>query len=84
MASTTSSVKPEKLSTTERAAYFHSLRVYYQIQDAANWGWKLQDGTLMPVLTDEAPAPDEIPNVIHCNCKVSSKSPWWNSLLLSQ
>ena len=30
---------------------------------------------MIPVLTDEAPAPDEILNVICCTCKVSSKSP---------
>ena len=28
----TSSVKPEKLPQTERAAYFHFLRVYHQVQ----------------------------------------------------
>ena len=32
MASTTSSVKPEKLPPTERAAHVHSLCVYYQVQ----------------------------------------------------
>ena len=37
--------------------------------------WKLQDGILIPVLTDEAPAPDEILNVIRCKCNVSSTSP---------
>ena len=28
----TSSVKPEKLPQTERAAYFHFLRIYHQVQ----------------------------------------------------
>ena len=81
MASTTPSVKPEKLSPTDRTTYFHSLRVYYQVQEcnflredssiATSWDWKLQDGILRPVLTDKAPAPDEKLNVIPCNIKVS-------------
>ena len=85
----TSSVKPEKLPQTERTAYFHFLRVYHQVQkwnslredssNATSWGWKIQDGRLRPVLTDEAPAPDEILNAIRCNCKVSSKSPYGGS-----
>ena len=85
MTSITSSIKPEKLPPTERAAYFHSLRVYHQVQEwnslredssnATNWGWKLQDGILIPVMTDEAPAPDEILNVVRCNCQVASKNP---------
>ena len=36
MASTTSSVKPEKLLSSKRAAYFHFLHVYYQVQE-----WKI-------------------------------------------
>ena len=69
----------------DRIEYFHSLRVYYQIlewnflhKDSSNankLGWKLQDGILIPVLTDEAPAPDGLLYVIRCNCKVSSKRP---------
>ena len=51
MASTTPSVKPEKLPPTERAAYFHSFRIYYLVQEwtslredssnATSWAWKL-------------------------------------------
>ena len=92
MTSIASSIKPEKLPPTERAAYFHSLRVYHQVQEwnslredssnATNWGWKLQSGILIPVMTDEAPAPDEILNVVRCNCQVNSM--WWKPLLLSQ
>ena len=43
--------------------------------NVTNWGWKRQHGTLIPVLIDEAPVPDEVLNVIRCNCKVSSKRP---------
>ena len=70
---------------TERVAYFYFFRTYYQVQqwtslredssNATNWGWKLQDKILIPVLTDEVPASDEILNVIRCNCKVSPKGP---------
>ena len=76
--------KLEKLPPTERAAYFHSLRVYDQVREwntleenngvATEWGWKIEDNSLRPIQTDEAPAPDEILNVVHCNCLIGGKN----------
>ena len=85
MTSRTSSVKPEKLTPAERTACFHSLHVYFQLQEwnslrknssnVTNCGWKSQDGTLSQVPTNETPTPDEKLNVFRYNCKVSSISP---------
>ncbi|CAL4124090.1 unnamed protein product, partial [Meganyctiphanes norvegica] len=43
-------MEPEKMPPTERAAYFHGLRVHHQIlvwkllyNDPINWGYKLKD-----------------------------------------
>ena len=85
MASTTSSVKPEKLTSREQHIFILFVFIIYQVQEwnflrednsnATNWGWKLQDGIFGPVLTDDAPASDETLTVNRSNCKVSSKSP---------
>ena len=79
-------LQPENLPPTERAAFYHSLRVHLQvcqwkyleldILDATKWGWKLINGiTMAPVKTDLQCAPEWLLNVIHCNCKLSSKIP---------
>ena len=80
-----SKLKPEKLPPTERAAYFHCLRVYHQVKEwntleengseAVNWGWNLDGNVLVPVMTDEAPAADELLNVVCCNCQMTSQNP---------
>lgn len=85
MKMTSSKLQPEKLPPTERAAHFHSLRVYHQVQEwntleengseAVNWGWKLDGSVLVPIMTDEAPAPDELLNIVRCNCQMTSKNP---------
>lgn len=62
---------------TAAAAKFHSLREYYHIQkgkgnsdlDPEEYGWKLSDECLLPVMTDKEPAPKELLEIIHCNCK---------------
>ena len=81
MASSTK-MNPERLPPSERAAHFHSLRVYLQTQewnclnDTLNpqWGWKVVGGKLLPLTTDEA-APNELLNIIRCNCQTSAKHP---------
>ena len=35
---------------------------------SADWGWKMQDGILVPVMTDQDIAPDSLTNVIRCKC----------------
>jgi len=71
-------IHPQTLPPTSAAAKYHSCRVYLQIQEwrghgnkfqPLEWGWKECDGTLMPLLTDLPPAPDDLLKMIRCNCQ---------------
>ena len=42
--------------------------------DPKDWGWRLEGASLVPVMTDQEPAPDELLNVIRCNCQATSKN----------
>jgi len=74
-------VLPEKLPPTERAAYYHCLRVHLQVivwttpgckaTEPSEWGWKMEGGRLTPIATDLEPAPSDLLKVIRCNCKSS-------------
>ena len=66
--SSKSSLNPQKLPPTERVAYFHLQVILWK--DLANdnldpeqWGWKLDGTVLVPVMTDQAPAPEKSPKV---------------------
>ncbi|KAG1710392.1 hypothetical protein GQR58_002674 [Nymphon striatum] len=67
---------PQSLPPTTRAAKFHSLRAYHQVQEwkanqhllPTEWGWKLLANTLVPIQTDLPPAPEDLLMVIRCNC----------------
>ena len=71
---------PEKLPPSERAAYLHGLRTHYQIMlwslidnfelEATDWGWKLDDEVITPVMNNKEIAPESLTKVIRCNCKV--------------
>ena len=73
-------ISPEKLPPTARAAYFHGLRAHYQIISwsliddfnliATDWGWKLHNEVITPIMTDNDIAPESLTMVIKCNCKV--------------
>lgn len=72
-------VDPKVLPPTSAAAQFHSLRVYLQVhqwmgqrQDLKpeEWGWYIQGGQYLPVLSDKAAAPTELLEVVRCNCKM--------------
>ena len=75
----------QRLSPTERAAFFHSLRVYLQVMiskslgqcqyDPCSLGWEMKNGVLAPVMTDLNPAPEELLEFVQCKCKVTSMSP---------
>lgn len=75
--SSTACVQPRVLPPTSGAAKFHSMRVYLQVQqwmgahqmNPEDWGWKIQGGRYMAVLTDKDPAPSELLEVVRCNCK---------------
>ena len=58
-------VQPQALPPASAAAKYHSLPVYYQVQQwigtetgllPQDWGWKESDGRLTPVTTDLDPA----------------------------
>ena len=72
-------VKPEKLPPTSGAMKYHSLRTYLQIvtwmgyeegMDATDWGWRFADAKniMLPVMTEQDPAPHNLLKVIHCQC----------------
>ena len=78
VATNTSHVQPQSLPPTSGAAKYHSLRVYFQIQQwkgngdellPVEWGWKESEAGLMPTQTNLPPAPDELLRVIRCNCR---------------
>ena len=64
---TLSPLEPANLPPTERAGYYHSLRVNLQVCQwkyldlhclkADDWGWCFQGETLFPTITDLGPAP---------------------------
>ena len=80
----TSKLRPEILPPTNRAASFHSLRVYLQVYfwrhlstdglDPECWGWKKVQERFEPIMSNNDLAPPDILNVIRCKCKSSSKN----------
>ena len=79
VARNTSHIQPQTLTPTSAAAKFHSLRVYFQVQQwkgtgdgllPEEWGWReSEDEILVPVTTDLLPAPHDLLRIIRCNCK---------------
>jgi hypothetical protein len=77
--------RPERLPPTERAANFLLLRVHLQVVqwlhltkvsfDPENWGWKLENDHYVLITTDQIVAPDDVLNVIKCQCNVLSNLP---------
>lgn len=74
----TTAVQPRTLPPTSAAAKYHSLRVYQQVQfwmgngqdvSPEQWGWNVKKGKLVPILTDNPPAPQELLKVIRCKCQ---------------
>ena len=56
MVSTQTEVELENLPQTERATYYHALRVYQQVGhldftclNSLNWGWTLRNNSVVPV-----------------------------------
>ena len=78
-----SRVQPQSLTPTSAAAMYHSLRVYFQVQQwkgaaetmsTEEWRWKACDGLFLPVLTHLPPAPEAILRIIRCNCSTDCSS----------
>ena len=84
LATNTMKVDPQRLTPTERAAYFHSLRVHFQVrvwktldkcvENPGDWGWKKINSLLLPVMTDKEAAPENLLVIIRCKCKLSSRN----------
>ncbi len=84
VATSMSNIEPQRLPQTERAAYFHCLRVHNQVrvwktfdrclESPEEWGWKIVDHVLTPVMTDKESAPENLLVIIRCKCKLSSKN----------
>ena len=69
-------VDPKNLPPTFAAAKFHSFHVFLQINQwkksdcdviPESWGWTRTESGLMPILTDQPPAPEELLKMIRCN-----------------
>ena len=81
-------VKLESLPPTSHAAYFHSLRVYYQVQYWAvdflepeeKWGLKRSSRGLEPIVMTIKSAPYDLLRSISCKCKKKL----WENLWLSE
>ena len=65
----TNYVPLERMPPTSRAFYFHSLRVHHQVNTWRNlktllnkeeFGFHIASGAITPVITDKAPAPEEL------------------------
>lgn len=80
-----STIEPQKLPPTERAAYYHALRVHLQITlwrqlsnnslDATEWGWTVSGNQMTPIFTDLGAAPEDLLRFVRCKCKSSTKNP---------
>ncbi len=83
VATNTSFVEPQTLPPTSSAGKYHSLRVFYQIQEwkgladdlvPSDWGWYLDGGMYLPIQTDQPAAPSSLLEVIRCCCKTDCTS----------
>lgn len=66
----------ESLPPTSAAAKQHSYRTYHTVQQwmgndisPIEWGWRSQDGALLPVETAIPVAPDTLLKMVSCGCK---------------
>ena len=81
VSSSSVSIHPRSLPPTCASANYHVQRVYHQVQtwlgnslDPVEWGWKYNDGKLIPCMTDMTPAPENLLEAIHCGCKSGCQS----------
>ncbi|CAG9771594.1 unnamed protein product [Ceutorhynchus assimilis] len=71
----TPELKLKLMLPTSGAARYHTLRVYLQVQnwlghklDAIQFGWREGFGRLLPVISDDPPAPDSLLKLVRCGC----------------
>ena len=71
-----SNIDPSVLPPYPRAAFYHGLRVYHQVQiwlhlintdfEPLKWGWEMKNGIF---LHDKEPGPLDLMKMIRCSCK---------------
>ena len=82
---------PEELPPAEQAACYHGFCVHLQIIQwkmldetqllkLTEWGWKKDNGYLVPIPTDKDVASAYILKVIKCRCKLTSKNQFGSNL----
>ena len=69
---------PERLPPIPRAAYYDNLRVYIQSMGEINyapleWGWKLNENSLAPIMTNLDPSASYLPQCVICKCKAENR-----------
>ena len=68
----------EQMAPTERAAQLyahHQVSTWLHLRtviDLLNYGFAVSANVVSPVITDNAPAPDELLREIRCSCKMST------------
>jgi hypothetical protein len=76
-------IDPSTLPPTFSASKFHSYRVFLQICDwkkennlmrPEEWGWKLEASEYVPICMDIPPAPQDLLQIIRCNCQADCSS----------
>ena len=75
-ATSTVPVQPRAFSPTSGSVKYHSLRVFYLIQEwlgvqmsSMDWVWKVSAGNLLLIMTDLQRAPQKFLEVVRCDCK---------------
>ena len=83
LASKSKSIQPQSFPPTSSAAKYHSLRLYLQIREwkkctddinYTEWGWRSAAELLTPIMTDLAPAPQSLLQILRCNCSQDCSS----------
>ena len=70
----------ERMPPSSRAMFYHSLRVHQQVStwrylrtvlNKEEYGYRVEENSVIPVITDKAPAPAELLVDIRCSCMTS-------------
>ena len=71
--------QPERLPPSESAARMHVMRVHLQVIiwstlgysaiNATDWGWRAENGQLVPIQIEGDVAPEHILKLVRCGCK---------------
>ena len=79
--SSTSYVQPQTLPPTSAAARYFSYRIYHQVQawrgidlPPTDWGWRVAESSLIPIMTDKDVAQKSLLEIIRCSCKTGCSS----------